>query len=200
MYMLKTIIMDFDGLIVDTEVVWYQIYVEWFRKQKNYEMLIDAFNIVHKKHPNYKLKIYGKGSEYEKIKAKISALDLDKCVEMPGFTLNVHEKIQHSDIYVLSSLFEGMPNALMEAMAMGFPVVSTDCGGGGPQELIQDNVNGRLTINGSSSDMADKLCELIENPIQKEKLGKNAKAIRKTHCIENISLQWIAYFYRIIGC
>lgn len=169
-------------------------------KQKNYEMLIDAFNIVHKKHPNYKLKIYGKGSECEKIQAKISELDLNKYVEMPGFTLNVHKKIQHSDIYVLSSLFEGMPNALMEAMAMGFPVVSTDCGGGGPRELIQDNVNGRLTLNGSSYDLADKLCELIENPVKKEMLGKNAKAIRGTHCIENISLQWIAYLNRIIGC
>lgn len=72
----------------------------------------------------------------------------------------------------MSSDFEGMPNALMEAMGMGFPVVSTDCGGGGPKALIQSGKNGLLTPIGDETQLADTISFLIEHPKEKEKWVK----------------------------
>ena len=85
-------------------------------KQKNQEMLIDAFGAFHKSHPEYKLRIYGEGSYRENLEEKIDKLGLKDCILLPGVTKDIFNKIAAAELFVLTSNYEGMPNALIEAM------------------------------------------------------------------------------------
>lgn len=166
--------------------------------QKDYHTLIRAFYIVHKIHPDYKLRVFGQGNKEKELKDILIQLGIENSVIFEGFCLDVHEKIISSDIYVLTSLYEGMPNTLLEAMAMGFPVVSTDCGGGGPKEIIQDGYNGFLVPIGDAKAIASKINYLIENKSIKENMGKNALKIRKSHEVFQICKIWEEYIRKVI--
>lgn len=161
--------------------------------QKNYPLLLKSFSKLHVKYPDYELHIYGQGGEFDFLKKLAAELKIQACVFFEGFCLNVHHAIQDSDIYVMSSDFEGMPNALMEAMGMGFPVVSTDCGGGGPKALIQSGVNGILTKIGDENQLAEAISYLIDHPQEKEKMGKKASQINQTHSLEVIGKKWMEF-------
>lgn len=158
--------------------------------QKNYPMLIKAFSKVHLKHNDYTLRIFGEGNEKEKLQNLCKDLGVEKYVSFEGFTLNVHEAIKDSQIFVMTSDFEGMPNALLEAMAMGFPVISTDCPAGGPFELINNGDNGILVPIKDDNILAEKLCLLIENLDFRHFISKNAVRIRDTHDISFIMKKW----------
>lgn len=166
--------------------------------QKNYSMLLKAFQLVHDKHEQYILRIFGEGNDQADLEKLSMKLHIEDFVKFEGFCMNVHQKIIDSDIYVISSDFEGMPNALMEAMAMGFPVVSTDCPSGGPAELIVDGENGLLVKVGDPMDMAEKINALIENQKMKKKLAKQGMAIRQTHNEEDILVRWQDFIFSCI--
>ncbi|MCI8635367.1 MAG: glycosyltransferase family 4 protein [Eubacterium sp.] len=158
--------------------------------QKNYPMLLNAFRLVHEKHSEYILRIFGEGRERMGLEELAVQLKIQDFVVFEGFCLDAHEKMADSDIFVMSSDFEGMPNALMEAMAMGFPVVVTDCPAGGPAELIENKKNGLLVKVGDPVDMAEKINFLIENTEVKHSIAQNAILIRETHGEEEIFKQW----------
>lgn len=165
--------------------------------QKDHVTLIKAFNRVAQKYPAYSLKIYGVGSYKKKLEGLVRELKLDKHVSFEGFSDSVHEEIKSAEIFVMSSKYEGMPNALIEAMAMGFPVISTDCPCGGPRELIHNGENGILIPVGDEIVLAEKIAFLIENKKFAEQMGKNAKKIKETHSIYYISKQWKKMFENI---
>lgn len=158
--------------------------------QKNYPMLLKAFSLVHKEYPEYILEIYGQGEQKHNLESLIKQLKLDENVVLCGYCEEVHNKIKDAEIFVMSSDCEGMPNSLMEAMAMGLSVICTDCPAGGPAELIEDGINGILTPVGDSNIMAQKIKMLIEHNELRRKLGKAAMEIRETHSVENIIKQW----------
>lgn len=162
--------------------------------QKNYPMLLRAFKIVHDEHPEYILRIFGEGREQKVLEELVQELHLQEYVIFEGFCMNVHEKIIDADIFVMSSDFEGMPNVLLEAMAMGFPVISTDCPAGGPAELIVHKKNGLLVKVGDSEDMAEKINFLIENEALKQNMAKESLSIKDTHSEEKIMEQWKKFF------
>lgn len=162
--------------------------------QKDYATLIRAFYRVVQKYPEYSLKIYGCGTCKEELQGVVRELKLEKRVLFERFCDRVHEKIRFAEIFVMSSKYEGMPNALIEAMAMGFPVISTDCPCGGPRELIHDGENGILVPVGDESMMAEKIVFLIENKKIAEQMGRNAKKIKETHSVYDIAGQWEALF------
>lgn len=161
--------------------------------EKNYPLLIKAFERVRKKHPDYVLKIYGRYEKSDDIVKQIEQSDLSNVVFLEGMATSIKQKIVDSSIYVLSSKSEGMPNALIEAMSIGLPVVATDCPSGGPKELIRNNINGRLVTNEDEVELAEAINSLIEDPGFAEKLGTEAMNILQEFSEEQICDKWINY-------
>lgn len=158
--------------------------------QKNYPMLLKAFEIVCRDNREYILRIFGQGIHEAELKRLALTLGIAERVVFEGFSPNVHEAIKDSDIYVLSSDFEGLPNALMEAMAMGFPVVSTDCPAGGPRMLINNEENGLLVPVGDEAAMAQAILRLIDDLKSKEEMGAKAKCIIETCNVASVTRKW----------
>lgn len=160
---------------------------------KDQKLVVDAFSKVAFKFPEYRLEIWGDGEDYNSLKQHISDLNMQGKIQMPGATRKVRENIENASLYILSSKTEGMPNSLMEAMALGLPVISTDCPCGGPKTLIQDGVNGLLVPVGDVNAMAEAMEKVLSNEQFAEKLAKNALEIRKTLSPDKVNEQWEAY-------
>lgn len=167
-------------------------------RQKNHPLLIRAFKRIADDFSDYKLIIYGEGRERQNDEALISELGLQERVLLPGIINDVPEKIHKSSLYVLSSDFEGMPNALMEAMALGLPCISTDCPCGGPRGLIENNKNGILVHVGDEDAIAYAMRKILSDEKFAQKIGKNAIKIRERLSMEKICKQWYDYFVKII--
>lgn len=170
----------------DTRVV----AVSRLEPQKNLKMLIDAFVKAHEKHQEYTLEIYGDGSEREVMTKYIEQNDLSQCVTLMGFAKNVGERICNASIYACSSNYEGLSNALLEAMAMGLSVVTTDSAGGGARSVVDDWVNGVLIPVGNTEKMAEAFDLLMQDQFIRERMGNNAKTIRKKLSETAICNQW----------
>lgn len=142
-------------------------------KQKNQKMLIYGMKKLNKIYPELLLKIYGAGPEKDNLEELIAHLNLEQNVQLCGRSENMRSVYKFADIFVLSSDFEGMPNALMEAMAMGLPCISTDCPTG-PRDLIHHKENGLLIPVGNVDMLVKSLDELCKNAALRQRLGENA--------------------------
>ena len=163
-------------------------------EQKNHAMLIDAFARVKKKYPFVTLKIYGEGDLRKELQKQIINLNLDDNVFLMGATNNVERVLGTADLFVLSSDYEGMPNALMEAMAVGVPCVSTDCPCGGPRDLLGDNSTNKLVQCGNVNQMADSICNYFEN----KEDGTKEKKMSLSFKPEKINRMWENFVLEII--
>ncbi len=103
--------------------------------QKGFDMLIDAFYQVHKE-VDCQLIIFGEGELRNNLEKQIESLGLESCVSLPGYFENVIAEVKAADLFVLSSRFEGSPNAIVEAMSVGTNVVAFDCPHGA-REILQ---------------------------------------------------------------
>lgn len=166
--------------------------------QKNQELLIKGFSRIHEKYPDYLLYIYGEGEERNNLQALINQVGLSNKVFLPGNVYDVHERIKKAAVFAFTSNFEGMPNALIEAMAIGLPCISTDCPCGGPRELIVDGENGVLFPVGDLDGFVAKLQFILDNPVFAQKIGSKAIDIRKTLNKNSIGGLWKAYFDKVI--
>ena len=104
----------------------------------------------------------------------ITSLQLDGRVILKGRSTNIPEVLSEAKIFALASDFEGLPNALMEALAVGIPSIATDCPCGGPRVLIEDGVNGRLVPVGDENKMAEALDMLLADSKYAARLGSEA--------------------------
>lgn len=129
--------------------------------QKNQQFLIETFEKIVKKYDDYKLLIYGDGELKHNLQEYLLKHNLTKNIKLCGNTNNVAEVIKDKYAFILPSLYEGMPNALMEAMAVGLPCISSDCPCGGPRELINNHENGILVEVNSESEMFSAIEQLI---------------------------------------
>ena len=160
-------------------------------KQKNFPMLIDAFSGFSVSHPEYVLEIYGEGSLEESIGQYIADKALEGKVILKGFCKDVHEKTRSAAMFVMSSDFEGMPNALLEAMAIGLPCISTDCPCGGPRMLIEPYHNGLLVPIKSSEKMQEAMTYMAEHPTEAEAMAMNARKVKDRADVTMITEQWL---------
>ncbi len=162
-------------------------------KQKNFPLLIKAFAKFHKRHPDYKLIIYGQGSLKNELEELSKSLLPQESYLFPGTTTTLLEEIRGSAMFVLSSNYEGIPNVLIEAMAIGMPVISTDCPVGGPASLIKNGENGLLVPVGDVDKMCDAMCKIAESKVLSENLSINALSINKRLDSKVVSEQWRQY-------
>ena len=140
--------------------------------QKNQKMLIRAFSIFERNHPDYQLVIYGEGSQRGELEGLVSELNLTGRVLLPGVVKNVFECLQKAEVFVLSSYFEGMPNTLLEAMCIGVPSVSTKVSGA--VDLIEDGKNGYLTEIDDCNMLASRIELLADDPELRFKIGERS--------------------------
>ncbi|MFS0668960.1 glycosyltransferase [Peribacillus frigoritolerans] len=161
--------------------------------QKNQLCLIDAFSKIEKEFDDYRLEIYGEGELKEILQSKIKKSNLEKKVFLMGTTKNITEIIVDSSMFVLSSDYEGMPNALMEGMALGLPCISTNCPPGGPREIINNGVNGLLCTVGDSEEMAICMKKILTDNELAHRISINAKEIGLTHSAPSIFGKWDDY-------
>lgn len=168
-------------------------------EQKNHKLLIDAFAKIADRYPDENLLIYGKGDSAveNRLREKIKAFGLEERIKLMGPTTQVGHVLAHAKIFVLSSDYEGMPNALMEAMAVGVPCISTDCPCGGPRALIRNEIDGILVPPGSKEKLAVVISRLLSEPGTTNALGTSAKKRSEIFKPEVIFEQWKSYIEEI---
>lgn len=167
--------------------------------QKDQYVMFEAFKIFHEKHPDYILDIYGNGPDETNYKKYILDNKLDKCIFLKGKINDPLNNIKTASIFLLTSKFEGMPNALMEALSIGIPCISTDCGGGGAKFLMNScNCSDGLVEVGNASKIAKKMHSLVENKNLMNEMSSNELQINDLLEKRIIVQQWIQFFMKIL--
>lgn len=169
---------------------------------KNQAMLFRAFIKVHEKHPDYKLKLYGGDSfdgTKELLESVIKENRAEDYIELMGASDCLEKEIPKASVYAFSSDYEGMPNALLEALVLGMPAVATDCPCGGPRTVIENEVNGLLIPVGDEKAMADSINRLIEDRELAEKLGEEARKLSERINGDAVLAQWKDYMEEVLS-
>jgi len=169
---------------------------------KNQLLLIRAFLRVHEKHPDYVLKLYGPDSHdgtKEKLEALIEETNSEHFVFLMGSSARLEQDLRNGAVAAFSSDYEGMPNAMLEAMALGLPVVATDCPPGGPRMVIENEKNGLLVPIRDEIALSEAINRLIEDRKLAARLGAEAAKIAEIASSERIFAQWEHYVGQIIG-
>lgn len=161
--------------------------------QKRQDLAVEAFKIVAEKVPDVKLVFYGAGKEQIIIKKKVEELGLSNRVLFKGLVKDVPNAIKDSRMFLMTSDFEGMPNALIEAMACGLPCVSTDCSPGGASELIKSGENGVIVPCGDAKAIAIAMINLLIDSVKAEIMGAEAQKIVEKLSPGIIYGQWENY-------
>lgn len=161
--------------------------------QKNFESLIRAWNTVYQIHPDWRLDIWGEGALRTSLEELIHHLNLETVVSLKGYTDDIESKYASASLLVCSSLFEGLPLMMIEAMCSGLPIVSYDCPCG-PKDLIKERENGFLVPIGNETLLADRICQLIEDEELRRKMGAAALERAKDFSLENIIPKWTSLF------
>ena len=159
-------------------------------KQKNLIMLIDAFEMLVKEFPEYKLSIYGEGSEKEHLKEYIEKEKAKDKITLYDFAEDIHNKIIDCAMYVSSSNYEGISNSMIEAMGIGLPTICTDCPCGGARMMIENNVNGILVPVGDVNALYEAMKKVICDLEFAKKISKNAIEINKKLNQKKICKNW----------
>lgn len=158
-------------------------------KEKNFPLLLKAFATISQSYPEWSLIILGEGSLRSELELLCNQLNIANLVHFPGRVKNPYQYLQQADLFVMSSSFEGFPNALCEAMACGLPVISTDCPSG-PRQIIRDNLDGILVPNNNVDALAKAIVDLISDEKKRQRLGDAAKEITERFNLDKIMKMW----------
>lgn len=168
---------------------------------KNQPMLIRAFVKVHEKHPDYDLKIYGGDSfdgTKEILEGLIEEFQAQEYIHLMGASDTLEKDLADAALFAFTSDWEGLPNALMEAMALGLPIVATDCPCGGPRTIMTNEVNGLLIPIKDEQALVDGMNRLIEDPELAKRLGAEARKIADKANGDAVYEQWRDYIEELI--
>lgn len=168
-------------------------------KQKAQNILIKGFSDFCKVHKNETLRIYGEGTLKEELKQLIKDNNCENNIFLMGNTNDVPKVMSSAKAFILTSDFEGIPNSLLEAMAIGLPVISTDCPCGGPKMVIENDKNGLLTSVGNSEEIKNALIKIESDKEFADMLGRNAKKAADKFRPEIVFKQWESYIQSIIN-
>ena len=156
--------------------------------QKNHHLLIRAFCQVVREFPQYKLYIFGEGGLRDSLAGLVSDLGLKSSVFLPGNIMEIHREMAEAEMFVLSSDYEGLSNALLEAMLMGLPCISTE--NLGAKELLVHGQNGLLVPVGSLEGLVCSMSRLIKDRELAKRLGENAANIAEQVSTDRVLGKW----------
>lgn len=165
---------------------------------KNHEMMIRAFAALKDKYPEYTLTIYGEGELHRFLGELACRLDVAGRVFLPGLIPDVAEKIEKASLFLITSYSEGVSNALIEALASGLPVISTDVPSGGTAELMKDGENGLVIPVGDQHALEEAMDRLLGDPVYAERLGREAVRIQGRLAPERVNRLWKKMFDEIM--
>lgn len=160
-------------------------------EQKNHRLLIEAFDEIKDSYPQYKLKIFGVGPLEKELRAMIAEKGLADRVFLMGAKKRVMFEVNKASIFVLSSDFEGFPNVLIEAMATGMPVISSDFKTGIARELISNDDNGYIFEVGNKADLVEKLKKMLGRSTNFSMIGENNRKVALKYRDEVIAKNWL---------
>lgn len=168
-------------------------------ENKNQALLLRAFALIAADYPDYQIILYGKGDQEENLKQLADNLEIADRVIFAGNVSDVAGKIKKAGVFVLTSNTEGMPNALIEAMVLGLPVIATDCPCGGPRDLIEDGVNGILTPVGDVDKMKENLQHILNDLQNALHMGQTARKSTAIYREKIVYREWMEYLLKISG-
>jgi glycosyltransferase involved in cell wall biosynthesis len=158
-------------------------------RQKGFDLLVAAFDTVAQDHCDWRLVILGDGGDRAQLESEIHRRGLDQRVFVLGSVEDPESILRACDIFVLSSRYEGFPNALCEAMAFGLPVISFDCPTG-PSEIIRDRIDGMLVPAGDVAALAAAIGHLIENPDVAARIATRAPEVTERFNEGEVFTRW----------
>jgi len=158
-------------------------------EQKNQKMLVSAMEKVHKKYPDVKCRIYGEGNLRNALQEQIDSLGLTDVVSLEGNVKDIHARLAQCGIFALTSNFEGLSNALIEAMMVGLSCITTDYPGA--SELIKDGQNGLVVPMNDADALAAAIEKLLENQDGcADRLARQAQQSAQIFRAETVLSQW----------
>ncbi|BAY74820.1 group 1 glycosyl transferase [Nostoc linckia NIES-25] len=160
-----------------------------FVPEKGFDLLLEAFAKLKDNYPEWTLTILGDGKLRPELECLRNELGLSDRVYFPGMVNDIYAFLQQADIFIMSSRFEGFPNAICEAMAWGLPVISTDCPSG-PREIIRDGIDGILVPNEDISTLASAIERLISNEQERNSLAARAIEVTERFSVKKIMGMW----------
>ena len=163
---------------------------------KGFDMLIDAWAMVAKVHPDWKLKIVGPGDKTP-YQEQVKQLGLEEFITCMGASDRIYDEMAEASFYVLSSRSEGFGLVIVEAMAIGLPCVAFSCSPG-PRSIVSHLQNGILVEKDNVLKLADAICYMIENDKKREEYAAQTKIDAEHYHVEKIMQKWIALFGTVI--
>jgi glycosyltransferase involved in cell wall biosynthesis len=157
--------------------------------QKGFDLLLRAFAVCREARPDWKLTILGDGEERQRLEALVKELGVGAHVRMPGTVPDTTPFLRRADLFVLSSRYEGFPNALLEAMALGVPVIATDCASG-PKRIVRHGVDGLLVRSDDATALADAMADLMDDEPRRLSMGELAVDVTKRFEVSRIMGIW----------
>ncbi len=160
-------------------------------RSKNQELLLNVFKEIHHNYPDYRCIIYGEGEYRNILEGKIRDLKLEEYVTLPGACKEVLTKILSAEIFVMTSDYEGMSNALIEAMVLGLPSISTCVSGA--NDLIENNMNGKLIAIGDATGLKSALEDWLKNKDRANECALHGIKLASQLQLEEIVKQWLIF-------
>ncbi len=167
-------------------------------ENKNHMMQLRAFAALPPAFSDYRLTIYGDGELRSSIEDLAKELGIADRVRLPGVVPDIAERIGKASLFLLTSYSEGVSNALIEALALGLPVIATDVPSGGTEELMTDGVNGLIIPAGDQKALEDAIERILTDPDQADGLGREAAKIQERLAPERVNGLWKDYFEGIM--
>jgi glycosyltransferase involved in cell wall biosynthesis len=166
--------------------------------QKNYLSLIKTFSLITAKHPNWTLDIYGEGPQRQMLEQEVKKLELKNKVRLCGFAPNLPLAYSEASVFAFSSIYEGLPLVMIEAMSCGLPVVSYACPCG-PHDIITEGKDGFLIPVNDEQQLADRICYLIEHEDIRRQMSLAAIEKSKQFSLDKIIARWQRLFNTLVN-
>jgi glycosyltransferase involved in cell wall biosynthesis len=158
---------------------------------KGFDLLAESFARVAPRHPDWNLEIHGEGDQRQLLEQFRAKHGLEERLALPGWNHNPQEALARGSLFVLPSRYEGFPNALLEAMAVGLPCISFDCESG-PREILRHEVDGLLVPAQDVDAMARAMERLMSDPQLRAQFGKRSAEVLARFSPDRFFLQWDA--------